>query len=104
MTRLTPPTRAAAAVLAAAASVGAAQPARDYPVRPVPFTAVHFSDTFWLPRIELNRTVTIPFAFEKCEETKRVQLFERAATVLRGEPLADKSPPAIPSTTATSTR
>jgi hypothetical protein len=35
---------------------------RDYPVKPVPFTAVHFHDAFWLPRIETNRTVTIPFA------------------------------------------
>ena len=96
MTRLTPPTCAAALLAAAAASLPAAEPARDYPVKPVPFTAVHFNDSFWLPRIELNRTVTIPFAFEKCEETKRIQLFERAATVLRGEPLADKSPPGYP--------
>ena len=83
-------------MLAAAASVVAAEPARDYPVKPVPFTAVHFNDGFWAPRIEINRTVTIPFAFEKCEETKRVDNFERAAAVLRGEPLADKSPPGYP--------
>jgi DUF1680 family protein len=62
----------------------------------VPFTAVHFTDAFWLPRIEINRAVTIPFAFEKSEETKRVQHFERAAAVLRGEPLSDKSPPGYP--------
>jgi DUF1680 family protein len=71
-------------------------PARDYPVKPVPFTAVRFTDTFWLPRIERNRAVTIPFAFEKSEESKRIYHFERAATVLRGEPLADKSPPGYP--------
>jgi hypothetical protein len=65
-------------------------------VQPVPFTAVHFNDAFWLPRIEVNRTVTIPFAFEKCEETKRVYHFERAAAVLRGEALEDKSPPGYP--------
>src|SRR5688572_20303529 len=70
--------------------------ARDYPVRPVPFTAVHFTDAFWLPRIEVNRTVTIPFAFEKSEETKRVYHFERAAAVLRGEAVADKAPPGYP--------
>jgi DUF1680 family protein len=69
---------------------------RDYPVQPVPFTAVHFNDAFWLPRIEVNRTVTIPFAFEKCEESKRVYHFERAAAVLRGETLEDKSPPGYP--------
>src|SRR6185503_14674763 len=81
---------------AAAASLGAAEPARDYPVKPVPFTAVHFTDAFWLPRIEVNRTVTIPFAFWKSEETKRVYHFERAAAVLRGQPLADKAPPGYP--------
>ena len=70
--------------------------ARDYPVQPVPFTAVRFDDTFWRPRIEVNRTVTIPFAFQKSEETKRVSHFERAAAALRGEALADKSPPGYP--------
>ena len=73
-----------------------AQPARDYPVKPVPFTKVHFNDVFWAPRIETNRTVTIPFAFEKTEETGRVRNFDRAAAVLRGEALADKRPPGYP--------
>src|SRR5664279_4400520 len=68
---------------------------RDYPVKPVPFTAVHFNDTFWLPRIETNRKVTIPFAFRKCEETGRVYNFERAAAVLKGETVADKTPPCL---------
>ena len=90
----------AACVVAAALGAEAGQPAaaahRDYPVQPVPFTAVHFNDTFWLPRIEVNRKVTIPFAFEKCEETRRMNHFERAAAVLRGEPLEDKSPPGYP--------
>ena len=82
-----------------------AAPPRDYPVKPVPFTAVHFTDAFWLPRIETNRKVSIPFAFEKCEESsKRVYHFERAGAALRGEQLKDKEPPAIPSTTRTSTR
>src|SRR5499427_479550 len=73
-----------------------AKPPRDYPVKPVPFTSVHFNDVFWAPRIEINRTVTIPFAFEKCEETKRVYHFERAAAALRGEQLQDKKPPGYP--------
>ena len=72
------------------------RPARDYPVKPVPFTAVHFNDTFWAPRIEINRAVTIPFAFEKCEETGRVNHFIRAAAALRGETLTDKKPPGYP--------
>jgi len=86
---------APAAVLRGADDTSGRAP-RDYPVQPVPFTAVHFADEFWLPRIEVNRTVTIPFAFEKCEETKRVYHFERAAAVLRGEELEDKSPPGYP--------
>jgi len=60
---------AAGALLPAASPAPADEPsrtaARDYPVKPVPFTAVHFTDAFWLPRIEVNRTVTIPFAFAK---------------------------------------
>ena len=35
-------------------------PRRDYPVQPVPFTAVHLDDVFWAPRIETNRAVTHP--------------------------------------------
>ncbi len=71
------------------------QSPRDYPVRPVPFTAVHLDDVFWAPRITTNRTITIPFAFHKCEETGRVDNFVRAAKALRGEPV-DRTIPAYP--------
>ncbi|MGH9383167.1 MAG: glycoside hydrolase family 127 protein [Vicinamibacterales bacterium] len=71
-------------------------PKADYPIKPVPFTAVRLNDVFWAPRIEINRSVSIPSAFEQCELTGRVKLFERAATVLRGEPLDDKRPPGYP--------
>ena len=60
-------------------------PPRDYPIKPVPFTAVHLNDVFWAPRIETNRKVTIPFAFQKCEETGRVANFVHAAEALRGK-------------------
>lgn len=53
--------------------------AGDYPYRPVPFTQVHFSDSFWLPRMETNRTATIPFAFRQCEDTSRIENFKIAA-------------------------
>lgn len=62
---------------------------KDYPVRPVPFTQVRLTDGFWSPRIETNRTVTIPFAFAQCEENGRMDNFDRAAAVLRGETVAD---------------
>jgi hypothetical protein len=71
-------------------------PRRDYPVKPVPFTAVHVTDGFWAPRIETNRTVTIPFAFRKDEETGRVDNFIRAAEALRGEPFENHTPPGYP--------
>ena len=58
-------------------------------IKPVPFTAVHLNDVFWTPRIETNRSVTIPYTFGKCEETGRVDNFIRAAKKLRGEKLED---------------
>jgi DUF1680 family protein len=70
--------------------------AEDYPVQPVPFTAVHFDDAFWAPRIETNRVTTIPFAFKKCEESGRMDNFERAAAVLRGEKIKNLKPPGYP--------
>lgn len=69
---------------------------RDYPVQPVPFTAVHLDDVFWAPRIETNRVETIPFAFKQCELSGRVNNFIRAAKVLRGEPLENTKPPGYP--------
>jgi len=62
----------------------AAQPARDYPIQPVPFTAVQVEDQFWAPRIETNRSVTIPFAFRKNEETGRVDNFKIAGGLTEG--------------------
>jgi len=76
-----------------AAPQGPPKTAGDYPVQPVPFTAVHLDDVFWAPRIETNRKVTIPAAFQKCEESGRVNNFERAAQALRGEPHDTKAPP-----------
>ena len=79
------------------AGVSPAQtPKRDYPVQPVPFTAVRLTDAFWAPRIEINRTATIPFAFKQCELSGRVDNFVRAARVLRGEPLENTKPPGYP--------
>src|SRR2546425_6001095 len=68
----------------------------DYPVTPVPFTAVHLNDAFWAPRIETNRLVTIPFAFDQCEKSGRMENFERAAIALSGEELKNKRPPPYP--------
>lgn len=69
---------------------------RDYPIKPVPFTQVHVNDQFWAPRIEKNRTVSIPTAFQQCERTGRIENFVRAAEAIRGETLQDKHPPGFP--------
>ena len=52
---------------------------KDYAIKEVNFTQVKLSDNFWLPRIETNRTVTIPASFERCESTGRVKNFVMAA-------------------------
>lgn len=51
----------------------------DYKITGVPFNEVKINDQFWLPKIETNRTVTIPASFAKCEETGRVESFVKAA-------------------------
>jgi len=46
---------------------------------------VHLTDDFWRPRLERNRTVTIPHIFRENRETGRVANFERAAGRLAGQ-------------------
>ncbi|MGB7157956.1 MAG: glycoside hydrolase family 127 protein [Tepidisphaeraceae bacterium] len=55
------------------------------PLQPVAFTDVKFRDAFWAPRIETNRTVTIPHDFAMCEKTGRIANFARAAGREKGE-------------------
>ena len=43
---------------------------------PVPFTQVHFNDSFWAPKLETNRTVTIPHIHQMCTDTNRFSVFE----------------------------
>jgi hypothetical protein len=42
-------------------------------LRPVPLTSVRLTDRFWSPRIEVNRTVTLPAQYQQCEQTGRVE-------------------------------
>jgi len=53
--------------------------ARDYPIRAVPLTSVRITDDFWAPKIETNRTVTIPHIMRQNELTGRVDNFLKAA-------------------------
>jgi uncharacterized protein len=54
------------------------------PIVPVPFTAVHLTDSFWAPRIQLNHDVTIPIAFKQSEITGRIKNFEVAGKLKKG--------------------
>ncbi len=56
-----------------------------YPLTPTPFTAVTFTDGFWSPRLQTNRSVTLPFNFRKCEETGRINNFAKAAGWMEGK-------------------
>ncbi len=66
------------------ASGGNEAPGRDYPIRPVAFSQVKIRDSFWRPRLETNRRVTLPFALKKCEETGRLDNFWKAAHRMPG--------------------
>lgn len=52
------------------------------PISEISFTQVHLSDGFWAPRMETNRTVSIPSAFKECEKNGRFDNFALAATKL----------------------
>ncbi|MDL2222332.1 glycoside hydrolase family 127 protein [Parabacteroides sp. OttesenSCG-928-N08] len=61
------------------------------PIVEVPFTDVHFTDHFWKPRIETNRTVSIPSAFHQCEINGRFDNFALAGGLIKGEHQGDFS-------------
>jgi hypothetical protein len=69
-------------LLATTALSGSAQvksTSHGYPIDPVNFTAVKVTDGFWGQRLQASREVTIPLAFQKCEETGRYENFVKAA-------------------------
>ena len=56
----------------------------DYSIQPVPFTQVTLTDDFWLPRLETNNKITIPYAFEQSEKTGRLKNFRVAGDLEEG--------------------
>ena len=60
-------------------------------IQEVPFPQVHLNDGFWSPRIEINRTVSIPSAFHECEVNGRFDNFAIAAGLMKGEHRGDFS-------------
>lgn len=63
---------------------GRAGAGSDYPIRPVPFHQVQPTGGFWADRFETNRKVTVPYDFEKCEETGRIDNFAVAGGLKEG--------------------
>lgn len=67
------------------------QKAAFTPIEEVPFTHVHLTDGFWMPRIETNRTVSIPSALHQCEINGRFDNFALAGGLITGEHQGDFS-------------
>jgi uncharacterized protein len=57
---------------------------KDYPIQAISSQEVELTDNFWSKRIATNRDVTIPYCFEKCEETSRISNFEVAGGLKEG--------------------
>src|SRR6185369_13375664 len=57
----------------------------DYPIEPVPFTAVRVHDSFWGPRLETNRLVTLWHDLKQCEENGQLHNFAKAGGLMPGE-------------------
>jgi DUF1680 family protein len=55
------------------------EPQQNHPFRPVAAHQLKVNDRFWWPRLEINRTATIPGSFQKCDETGRIENFRVAA-------------------------
>ncbi|MFS0638149.1 beta-L-arabinofuranosidase domain-containing protein [Mesobacillus foraminis] len=45
-------------------------------LKPVSFTNVVIDDSFWSPRIQVNREQTIPHQYDQCKETGRIEAFK----------------------------
>jgi len=56
----------------------------DLEIGTVDLTEVHLTDEFWRPRLETNRSVTIPHILHGDRETGRVANIERAAGWIEG--------------------
>jgi uncharacterized protein len=53
-------------------------------LRPVPLDAVTFTDSFWVPRLQSLRKVTLPMQLAQIEQTGRLDNFRRAAGWIEG--------------------
>ena len=56
---------------------------QDYSLAPIAFCKVALNDTFWLPRLQLQKNETVPFALRKTE--RAAENLRRCGSYLRGE-------------------
>lgn len=56
----------------------------DYPIQSVPLKNVRVTDNFWQPRMDVNRTVSIPHILKQNEITPRISNFLKTAKKLPG--------------------
>lgn len=81
--------RIALLLLTATTVLGAQAPAPapkilDYGIQSVPLKNVRVTDNFWRPRMEVNRTVSIPHILKQNEITPRISNFLKTAKKLPG--------------------
>ena len=74
---------AVSAMAGALSAASASAAGSDYPIQPVPFTAVSFTDGLWHERQEINNRVTLPFALGQLETSKRLANFDLATDILK---------------------
>jgi len=63
----------------------AAQPTRDWPIRPLPYYQVQPEDGFWQARLKTSREITVPYCLEQCEKTGRISNFAKAGGLMEGK-------------------
>jgi len=83
--RLAPASVIAFTILCVITSRATAEAPPHRKLTAVPFTAVKLADAFWAPRIETNRTASLPHNFEWCEQTGRISNFAKAGGLMEGK-------------------
>ena len=62
----------------------------DYPLKPVSFSDVELTSSFWRARLEIQRKTLVPFAFERTQSG--VEHLQAARDYLAGKPVEDHRP------------
>jgi uncharacterized protein len=85
MKRTFPLSAVVALALVTAARWSAADEPAHRKLQAVPFTQVQVRDSFWAPRLQINREKSLPHNFKWCEKTGRFANFAKAGGLEKGE-------------------